>query len=156
MRAHFETILGLAELLSGVCRYVKDWVSLLCHSLDITREELHTIHVPGKELETLRNNILEALGLQASSQSLHEIIYPHTQAPCRHLVGGVFLTDDEIRPIFRQPFVLGSPRVPSMLIPKANALHMALRRSLLPRIGYGGDHQLATVVDSIYTHSLAL
>jgi hypothetical protein len=82
-----------------------------------------------------RADILEALRLQESDRSLHEIVYPGASAPRRGLTGGIFPTDDQIRPLFRLPFPPGSRRLPDMLIPEVRVIHNALRHSLLPRIG---------------------
>ena len=124
--------------MSGVGQYVEDWVRVFYTTFWIAPERnFIQFMFQGESFRLYRNNTLEALGLQASSRWLHEIVHPHAQPLHRPLVGGVFPTDDEIRSIFRPPFAPGSPRVPDMLTPKAKALHMALRRSLLPMIGYG-------------------
>ena len=81
--------------------------------------------------------ILEDLGVQANSRFLHEVIHSNVEPPRRPLAGGVFPTNKEIRILFRQSFAPGSPRLPDMLTLEVKAIHLALRHSLLPRIGYG-------------------
>jgi len=48
----------------------------------------------------------------------------------------LFPSDEEVSILFQQPFIPGTPRTPDRLTPVAHSVHLALRKSLLYRIGY--------------------
>jgi hypothetical protein len=48
------------------------------------------------------------------------------------LVGGIAPTHEEISILLRQPFLVSYQRAPDLLIDEAYAIHMALRKTLLP------------------------
>jgi hypothetical protein len=52
------------------------------------------------------------------------------------LVSGIAPTHKEIYILFCQPFPVSYQRAPDLLIDEAYAIHMALRKTLLPRSGY--------------------
>ena len=63
-------------------------------------------------------------------------VYGDTDPPRRALIGGIAPSHEAISRCFRQPFPASYARVPSLLTPEAYTVHMALRRTLLPRSGY--------------------
>ena len=52
------------------------------------------------------------------------------------MIGGIAPSHEAISQCFHQPFPASYARVPSLLTPEAYTVHMALRRTLLPRSGY--------------------
>ena len=76
------------------------------------------------------------LGVDTSDRKLHEIVYGDALPPRRSRAGGTFPTDQEIRPLFMEPFTDGSLRTVDRLRPEAYVLHMALRKIVLPHGGY--------------------
>lgn len=66
--------------------------------------------------------------------SLHGLCYPGIEPP-RCAQDPVFPTDEQISPLFVQPFLPGTPRTPDRLTPEAYVDHNALKRSLLYRVG---------------------
>ena len=78
------------------------------------------------------NRLQQLLRVDTSDRKLHQIVYEDVVPPRRSRAGGTFPTDQEIRPLFMEPFANGSLRTPDRLHPKAYALHMALRKTVLP------------------------
>jgi hypothetical protein len=64
--------------------------------------------------------------------SLHTTVYGDADPPRRALVGRIAPTHKEISVLFRQPFPVFYHRALDLLIDKAYAIHMALRKTLLP------------------------
>jgi hypothetical protein len=64
--------------------------------------------------------------------SLHAAVYGDADPPHRALVGRIAPTHEEISIIFHQPFPVSYKRAPDLLTDKAYAIHMALRKTLLP------------------------
>ncbi|GJN20366.1 hypothetical protein PR202_gb07736 [Eleusine coracana subsp. coracana] len=63
-------------------------------------------------------------------------VYGDADAPHRALVGGNFPVDRELDPLFEGCIGVGSGhRKPDLLTPVAKIIHLALRKTLLPRIG---------------------
>ena len=83
----------------------------------------------------------ELLGVQTSDRKLHEIVYGDTLPSRRSRVGGTFPTNQEIRPLFMEPFVDGSLCTPDRLRLEACILHIALRKIVLP---HGGNRESLT------------
>lgn len=136
VRRHFDAFPGLTALLTQVDRYVGDWVRVFYATVWIAPDRSFIQFMfQGEVYKLYRADMLEALRLQESTRFLHEVVHPNAHPPRRPLTGGVFPTDDEICLLFRSPFPPGSLRLPEMLTPEARAVHFALRRSLLPRIG---------------------
>ena len=76
------------------------------------------------------------LGVSQEDTSLHQLVYDLADPPQRALVGGTALEHTAISFLFRQPFPASYPRAPDLLTDEAFTVHMALRRTLLPRTGY--------------------
>ena len=68
--------------------------------------------------------------------SLHAAVYGDADPPRRALVGGIAPTHEEISILFCQPFPVSYQCAPDLLTDEAYAIHMALRKTLLPRSGY--------------------
>ena len=83
-----------------------------------------------------RAQIAEYLGVDLGETSIHSVVYEDDDPPRRALVGGTYPSHEEASVIFRQPFPASYPRSPDVLTDEAYAIHMALRRTPLPRSGY--------------------
>jgi hypothetical protein len=83
-----------------------------------------------------RATLAGILGVDLVDVSLHEMVYGDADPPRRAMIGGIAPSHEAISQCFRQPFPASYARVPSLLTPEAYAVHMALRRTLLPRSGY--------------------
>jgi len=83
-----------------------------------------------------RATIAGILGVDLVDVSLHERVYGDADPPRRALIGGIAPSHEAISRCFRQPFPASYARVPSLLTAEAYTVHMALRRTLLPRSGY--------------------
>ena len=71
----------------------------------------------------------------AEPHSLHHLTYGDIDPPHRpHQPYPP--PDEEASILFIQPFLPGTPRLPDRLTPLAETIHLALRRSLLYRLGY--------------------
>jgi hypothetical protein len=68
--------------------------------------------------------------------SLHTVVYGDADPPHKALVGGIAPTHEEISILFCQPFPISYQRAPDLLTDLAYDIHMALRKTLLPRSGY--------------------
>jgi len=87
------------------------------------------------------NHLQQLLGVDTSDRKLHQIVYGDAMPPRCSRAGGTFPIDQEIRPLFMDPFADGSLRTPNKLRPEAYVLHMALRKIVLPR---GGNRESLT------------
>ena len=83
-----------------------------------------------------RATLAGILGVDLVDVSLHEMVYGDADPPRRVMIGEIAPSHEAISQCFRQPFLASYARVPSLLIPEAYTVHMALRRTLLPRSGY--------------------
>lgn len=84
-----------------------------------------------------RARLATLLGVQIAEEPhyLHYQAYANTVPPRRpHETH--FPSDEEVSVLFQQPFLPGTPRTPDRLTPVAHTIHLALRKSLLFRIGY--------------------
>ena len=91
-----------------------------------------------KQYRLNRQNLARYLGVTLSETgpySLHFHTYGDADPPC-HSKEMMFPSDEDVSILFQQPFLPGTPRVPSRLTPVAYVIHFALKRSLLFRIGY--------------------
>ena len=78
------------------------------------------------------DRLQELLRVDTLDRKLHEIVYGDALPPCHSRARGTFPIDQEIRPLFMDPFADGSLRTPNKLRPEAYVLHMALRKTVLP------------------------
>jgi len=83
-----------------------------------------------------RATIAGILGVDLVDVSLHERVYGDADPPRRALIGGIAPSHEAISRCFHQPFPASYAKVPSLLTPEAYTVHLALRRTLLPRSGY--------------------
>ena len=84
----------------------------------------------------MRETLAGILGVDLVDVSLHERVHEDADPPRRAMIGGIAPSHEDISQCFRQPFPASYARVPSMLTVEAYTVHMALRRSLLPKSGY--------------------
>ena len=84
------------------------------------------------------NHLQQLLRVDTSDMKLHQIVYGDALPPHRSRARGTFPTDQEIQPLFMEPFTDGSLRTPDRLRPKAYVLHMAVRKIVLP---HGGNRE---------------
>jgi hypothetical protein len=90
----------------------------------------------GQPYHLTRAQLAEILEVDLVDMSLHAAVYGDADPPHRALVGGIAPTHEEISIFFRQPFPVSYQRVLDLLTDEAYAIHMALRKTLLPRSGY--------------------
>jgi hypothetical protein len=84
----------------------------------------------GQPYHLMRAQLAEILGW--TWLTLHTAVYRDVDPPRRALVGGIAPTHEEISILFRQPFPISYQRAPDLLTDEAYAIHMALRKTLLP------------------------
>ena len=87
------------------------------------------------------NRLQQLLRVDTSDRKLHEIVYGDALPPHHSRAGGTFPIDQEIGPLFMEPFTNGSLHTPDRLCPEAYILHMALRKIVLP---HGGNRESLT------------
>ena len=87
------------------------------------------------------DRLQELLGVDTLDRKLHERVYGDALPPHHSRAGGTFPIDQEIRPLFMEPFTDGSLRTPDGLRLEDYVLHMALRKTVLPR---GGNRESLT------------
>jgi hypothetical protein len=90
----------------------------------------------GQPYRLMRAQLAEVLGLDLVGILLHATVYGDADPPHRALVGGIAPTHEEISILFCQSFPVSYQRAPDLLTSEAYAIHMALRKTLLPRSGY--------------------
>ena len=138
VREHFSHFRGLPRLLEmGHNRYIEDWVRVFYATAWIAPER-RAVHFMfgGQVFGLTRATIAGILGVDLVDVSLHERVYGDADPPRRALIGGIAPSHEAIFWCFRQPFPASYARVPSLLTAEAYTVHMALRRTLLPRSGY--------------------
>ena len=125
----FERSPGFVHLFSEVDRIVISWVRQFYAIVWIHPKHDYIAFMLHGQLERLSyDHLQELLGVNTSNRKLHEIVYGDALPLCRSRAGGTFPTDQEIQPLFMEPFTDGSLRTLDKLCPKAYALHMALRK----------------------------
>jgi hypothetical protein len=90
----------------------------------------------GQPYHLTRAHLAEILGVDLVDMSLHATIYGDADPARGALVGGIAPTHEEISILFHQPFPISYHRPPDLLTDEAYAIHMMLRKTLLPRSGY--------------------
>ena len=138
VRGHFAHFRGLPRLLEmEQNKYIEDWVRVFYATAWIAPERRAVHFMFGGQVFGLsRATIAGILGVDLVDVSLHERVYGDVDPPRRAMIGGIGPSHEVISQCFRQPFPASYARVPSLLTPEAYAVHMALRRTLLPRSGY--------------------
>jgi hypothetical protein len=138
VREHFAHFRGLPWLLSiERNRYIEDWVRVFYATAWIAPERRAVHFMFGGQVFGLsRATLAGILGFDLVDVSLHEMVYGDADPPRRAMIGGIAPSHEAISQCFRQPFPASYARVPSLLTPEAYTVHIALRRTLLPRSGY--------------------
>jgi hypothetical protein len=90
----------------------------------------------GQPYRLTRAYLAEILGVDLVDVSLHATVYGDTDPPRKALVGGIAPTHGEISILFHHPFPVSYQCAPDLLTDEAYAIHMALRKTLLPRSSY--------------------
>jgi hypothetical protein len=133
--AHFRGLPGLLEI--GQNRYIEDWVRVFYSTVWVGQERyVIWFMFGGQPYRLTRAQLAEILGVDLVDVSFHAAVYGDADPPRRALVGGIAPTHEEISILFRQPFPVSYQRAPDLLTNEAYAIHMALRKTLLPRSGY--------------------
>jgi hypothetical protein len=138
VREHFAHFRGLPRLLQiERNRYIEDWVRVFYATACIALER-RVVHFMfgGQVFGLSRATLAGILGVDLVDVSLHEMVYGDADPPRKAMIGGIAPSHEAISQCFHQPFPASYARVPSLLTPEAYAVHMALRRTLLPRSGY--------------------
>jgi hypothetical protein len=129
--AHFRGLPGLLEV--GQNRYIEDWARVFYNTVWVGQEcSVIWFMFGGQPYRLTRAQLAEVLGVDLVDVSLHAAVYGDADPPHRALVGRIAPTHEEISIIFRQPFPVSYKRAPDLLTDKAYAIHMALRKTLLP------------------------
>jgi hypothetical protein len=132
---HFRGLLGLLEV--GQNRYVENWVRVFYNTVWVDQERsMIWFMFGGQPYRLMRTQLAEILGVDMVDVSLHATVYGDVDPPHRALVGGIAPTHEEIFILFCQSFPVSYQRAPDLLTDEAYAIHMALRKTLLPRSGY--------------------
>jgi hypothetical protein len=129
--AHFRGLPGLLEV--GQNRYIEDWARVFYNTVWVGQERsVIWFMFGGQPYRLTRAQLAEVLGVDLVDVSLHAAVYGDADPPHRALVGRIAPTHEEISIIFHQPFPVSYKRAPDLLTDKAYAIHMALRKTLLP------------------------
>jgi hypothetical protein len=133
--AHFRELPGLLEV--GQNRYVDDWVRVFYNTVWVGQERsVIWFMFGGQPCRLTRAQLAEIIRVDLVDVSLHAAVYGDVDPPRRALIGGIAPTHDKISILFRQPFPVSYQRAPNLFTDDAYAIHMALRKTLLPRSGY--------------------
>ena len=128
----------MLELLADRRQYVQEWVRVFYATLFVGEDRKYIMFMFNKKMWRLnRQSLARHLGVTLSDEpySLHFHTYGDADPP-RRSKETMFPSDKDVSILFQQPFLPGTPRVPSRLTPVAYVIHFALKRSLLFRIGY--------------------
>jgi hypothetical protein len=138
IKSHFTHFRGLPGLLEvGQNRYVKDWVRVFYITIWVGQERsMIWFMFGGQPYYLMRAQLAEILGVDLVDVSLHAAVYGDADPPRRALVGGITPTHEDISILFFQPFPISYQCAPDLLTDVAYAIHMAPRKTLLPRSGY--------------------
>jgi hypothetical protein len=128
---HFRGLPGLLEV--GHNRYVEDWVRVFYSTIWVGQERsVIWFMFGGQPYHLMRAQLAEILGVDLVDLSLHAAVYGDADPPHRALVGGIAPTHEEISILFCQPFPVSYQRAPDLLTDEVYAIHVALRKILLP------------------------
>jgi hypothetical protein len=135
---HFTHFIGLPGLLKvGQNGYVEDWVRVFYITVWVGQERyVIWFMFGGQPYHLTRAQLVDILGVNLVDVSLHAAVYGDADPPRRALVGGIAPTHEEISILFHQSFPVSYQRAPDLLTDEAYAIHMVLRKTLLPRSGY--------------------
>lgn len=132
---YFERYLGLVAFLSERSQYVREWSTTFYSTvfIETDRSYIQIMFDCGRWRMT-RDTLARRFGLQISEDPmyLHTLAYRDAE-PLRHAHEAFFPPEEDVRILFTEPFLPGTPRTPDRLTPVAYTIHMALRTSLLFR-----------------------
>jgi len=80
--------------------------SVLCNSVDSSEHDFIAFMLDGRLERMSYNRLQQLLGVDTSDRKLHHIVYGDALPPCRSRAGGTFPIDQEIRPLFMEPFAM--------------------------------------------------
>jgi len=123
---------------TGTDIYVREWIRVFNTTLFVDDDrEFIEFMLQGRHCRLTRERLAALLGVTHSAEphSLHHLTYSDVEPPRRPHQPYPPL-DEEASILFIQPFLPGTPRNPDRLAPLAKTIHLALRRSLLYRLGY--------------------
>jgi hypothetical protein len=129
--AHFRGLPGLLEV--GQNRYVKDWVRVFYNTVWVGLERsVIWFMFGGQPYHLMRAQLAKIPRVDLVDVSLHTTVYGDADPPHRALVGGIVPTHEEISILFHHPFSKSYQRAPDLLTDEVYAIHMVLRKTLLP------------------------
>ena len=134
----FEVYPGLCALVSDWDRYVRECVWVFYATLSIDEDcQFIEFMFQGRHCTLTCQMLATLLEVPHTDEphSLHHLTYGDVEPP-RRPHQPYPPADEEASRLFVQPFLPGTPRVPDRLTPLAKTVHLALRRSLLYRMGY--------------------
>ncbi|CAN6371748.1 unnamed protein product [Urochloa humidicola] len=142
IRPYFDQFPGLVSLVSKRNLYIPEWVRVVYATLWISDNSTHICFMFQEKAVVLGQGFLaKRLGVELVDQhpfhSLAWLGIPDEAEPPRRALSAVWPTDDQIRDLFVQPFLPGTPRTPDRLTPVSLTIHNTLRKSLLYRKGNG-------------------
>jgi len=114
--------------------YVEDWVRVFYATLYVGEDRDYIQFMfQGYPVRLHRQNVALLLELELSDHRLHTDVYGDSEPPRRSKNERTALIDAEVRCMFREG---AQERTPRQLTPEAGVIHRAMRRTLLPRLGY--------------------
>jgi hypothetical protein len=129
--AHFRGLPGLLEVDQN--RYVEDWVRVFYNTVLVGQERSVIWFMFGGQLYRLtRAQLAKILGVDLVNMSLHAAVYGDVDPPRKALVGAIAPTHEKISILFHQLFPISYQCAPDLLTDEAYAIHMVLRKTLLP------------------------
>ncbi|CAN6371857.1 unnamed protein product [Urochloa humidicola] len=141
IRPYFDQFPGLVSLVSERNLYIPEWVRVVYATFWISDNRTHIGFMFQEKAVVLgRGFLAKRLGVELYDRCLHSLAWPgipDEAEPPRQALSAVWPTDDQIRDLFVQPFLPGTPRTPDRLTPVALTIHNALRKSHLYRKGNG-------------------
>ncbi|CAO2148763.1 unnamed protein product [Urochloa humidicola] len=142
IRPYFDQFPGLVSLVSERNLYIPEWVRVVYATLWINDNSTHICFMFQEKAVVLgRGFLAKRLGVELIDQhpfhSLAWLGIPDEAEPPSRALSAVWPTDEQIRDLFVQPFLPGTPRTPNRLTPVSLTIHNALRKSLLYRKGNG-------------------
>nr|AGT15933.1 hypothetical protein SHCRBa_010_J05_R_20 [Saccharum hybrid cultivar R570] len=136
IQQHIEYLPGLEALVTRPGLYVEEWVKIFYSTVWIDPDhEFIQFMFRGEVYKLLTREIRETFGFVQSETRIHSLCYGTTDPP-RRSHGGVCPPATHVAALFRPPFGPESRRTPDDLTPVGRVLNAAMRRTLLPRVGF--------------------
>ncbi|CAO2163660.1 unnamed protein product [Urochloa humidicola] len=141
-RPYFDNFPGLVSLVSERNLYIPESVRVVYATLCISDGKNITGFMFREKCVVVGLGfIAKCLGVElVDNLCLHSLAWPRIPdeaEPPRQALSAQWHTDDQIRNLFVQLFLSGTPRIPNRLTPVPLTIHNALRKSLLYRKGNG-------------------